>query len=77
MSQNPTCPRIRSLPQITMTVNHEAVEMDVFRGVHLQNPPSITTDHRRRLTRLAKKRRNGGQIAASDRQKLIALHQGG
>jgi hypothetical protein len=29
------------------------------------------------LTRLVKKHRNGGQIAASGRQKLIAVHQGG
>ncbi|ESY15418.1 hypothetical protein [Mesorhizobium sp. LNJC394B00] len=44
---------------------------------NLQTPPAITTDHRRRLTRFAKKHRNGGQIAASGRQELIAVHQRG
>ncbi|WP_369333067.1 transposase [Mesorhizobium carmichaelinearum] len=34
------------------------------------NPPSITTDHRRRLKRVVKKRRNSDQIAASGRLKL-------
>jgi hypothetical protein len=32
MSQNPACPRIRSLPQITATVNHETVETVVRSG---------------------------------------------
>ena len=44
---------------------------------NLQTPPSITTDYRRRPTGLVEKHRNGDQIAASTRRKLIAVHQAG
>ena len=44
---------------------------------NLQTPTSITTDYPPALTRLVKKHPNSHYIAASSRQKLVAVHQGG